>query len=252
VKLRDLPLGARLGIACLVLTMLGGFAASAAQVFFHHRKKDDNPKMSMDDIKGAYHGVDVTAPLLTALERNHPENLPAAQRESLLKWLRGDRISQDYDNLDLGDNAPGEIIAASCVSCHSRQSTDEVAKKVPLEYWDDVARVAFSKNLSPVPEEILVVSTHTHALSLAPLSVVIAGLMVMTRWPRRVVSLSILLSGGALFLDLGAWWVSRVQPGAVYLVVVAGGVYMGTTVLMLLGVLADLFTPRAKGAPAGL
>lgn len=246
MKLRELPLGARLGIACLVLTILGGFAASAAQVFFHHRKKDDNPKLSIDDIKGAYHGVDITSPLLTSLKRGHPENLPEADRAALLTWLQGDRVGQDFDSLDLGDAAPGEIIARSCVSCHSRQSTDAVAKKAPLEYWDDVAKVAFSKSLSPVPEEILVVSTHTHALTLAPLSVVIAGLMILTRLPRRLVSLAIFLSGAGLFLDLGAWWVSRFEPAAVYLVVGSGGVYMAVTVLMLLAVLADLFMPLAK------
>ncbi len=251
MKLCDLPLGARLGIACLVLVMLGGLAASAAQVFHHHRKKDDIPALSMDDIKGAYHGVSVTAPLLAALERGHPEDLPQSERSALLTWLRGDRVSQDYDNLDMGDNAPAEILARSCVSCHSRQASDAAAKRTPLEYWDDVARVAFSKNLTPVPEEILIISTHTHALSLAPMSVVVAGLLLATRLPRRLAGPAIFLSGAALLLDLGAWWVSRTQAPAVYLIVTAGGVYMGTTALMLLAVLADLLMPRGKAASAG-
>lgn len=229
------------------MTLLGGFVASVAYVRIHHSPKDDQPGLSFDDVKGAYHGVQRRAPLILALERGHPQELPAAKRESLLAWLRGDRISQDYDNLDLGDAAPAEIIRVNCVSCHARGASDAAAKRIPLEYWDDVKSLAYSKQLDPVPTNILVVSTHTHALSLGALTAVVAGMLVLTRWPRGLVSLLVLVTGAALMLDLGAWWVSREISGAVYVVIGAGAAYSGGMVLSLLAVLADLLLPRLRG-----
>lgn len=246
MRLTELPWGARLGLACVVITLLGGLVASAAYVRIHHAPKDDEPGLSVDDVKGAYHGVQRRAPLMAALERGHPQELTAAKRESLLAWLRGDRISLDYDNLDLGDAAPAELIRANCVSCHSRSSSDEVAKRVPLEFWDDVKRVAFSKQLDPVPVSILVTSTHAHALGLGPLTAVTIALLLATRWPRRIVSLMAMVMGAALMLDLGGWWVAREVSGAVYLIMGAGATYLITTALALAAVLADLLLPGGK------
>lgn len=246
MKLVELPWGARLGLACIVITLLGGLAASAAYVRIHHAPKDDEPGLSVDDVKGAYHGVQRRAPLLAALERRHPAELTEANRQTLLTWLRGDRISQDYDDLDLGDAAPAEIIRANCLSCHSRGSSDEVAKRTPLEFWDDVKRLAYSKQLDPVPVSILVTSTHAHALGLGPLTVVTIALLLATRWPRRLVSLMALVMGAALMLDLGGWWAAREVSGAVFLVIGAGAVYLVTTSLALLAVLADLLLPGGR------
>lgn len=253
MRLVDLPWGARLGLACVVVTLLGGLAASAAYVRIHHSPKDDEPGLSLDDVKGAYHGVQRRAPLIAALERRHPADLAETKRESLLTWLRNDRISLDYDNLDLGDAAPAELLRTNCVSCHSRSSSDEVAKRTPLEFWDDVKRVAFSKHLDPVPVSILVTSTHAHALGLGPLTVVTIALLLATRWPRRVVNLAALVMGVSLMLDLGGWWAAREVSGAVLLVIGAGAAYLITTGLALLAVLADLLLPggtRARGSPA--
>ena len=65
--LRTLPLTVRIGISCLVLVLLGGLAASAMHLFWHYENRDERPGMTMDDLEGAYHGVERTAPILMAL-----------------------------------------------------------------------------------------------------------------------------------------------------------------------------------------
>jgi hypothetical protein len=244
-RLRRLGAGARLGIGFVVLTILGGLAASGAQVFLHHHNKDEQPELSMDDIKGGYHGVQSQARMLKALQNGHPPTLAQPQRDTLLKWLRGTRIAEDYDSLDLGDAAPVEIISHSCLDCHGQKNADHspIAKTVPLDSWNDVKKVAFSKDLSPPGMDILITTTHTHALSLGSLTLVVMGLMLATSWPRRLVRGSVGIVGVALFLDLGAWWLSRVSEAAVYLIVGAGTVYNGVLALMLLAVLVDLCRP---------
>lgn len=245
-RLRDLGAGARLGLSFLVLTLLGGLGASLQHLVWHHQNRDERPGLSMEDIQGAYHGVRVRSPLIVALERNHPSDLPAAEREALLKWLQGTRISEDYDNLDLGASAPGEILAARCATCHSRQSADAAAKRVPLEFFDDVKAVAFSRDVRPTDVKILAASTHTHAISLGVLSIVVALLLCGTRWPRGLVGAAVALMGLALFADLGAWWLARDTAGLVYVIAGAGAAYSGLTALALVAVLIDLWLPGRR------
>jgi len=252
-RLRSLPAGVKLGVACLVLVLLGGLAASGLHMRWHYENRDERRGLSMDDFTGAYHGVQRVAPLITALERKHPEELPETQRQTLLAWLRSDRVSEDYDSLDLGDNAPAEILSEHCLSCHSRQSEegDGIGREIPLEFWGDVQAVAFSRQIQPTPVTVLATSTHTHALSLGTMAIVIAGLALSTSWPRRLIELGVLLLGAGLLADMGAWWLARSSPAFVWVILVAGAVFNGAAGLLLLGVLLDLFMPTPRRADAG-
>jgi hypothetical protein len=258
-RLRALSPAARVGVTCLVLVALGGLVASARHVVDHDQGRDERPGLSLDDIRGAYHGVRTTAPLIMALKRDHPAELtddkalllPAREKGVLMRWLESDRISEDYDNLDLGDAAPAEILSARCLACHSRQATqgDGVGERIPLDYWDDVEKVAFSREILPVDVEILTTSTHTHALGLATLSLVVAGMLLATGWPRRPAHALIALMGIGLAADLGGPWLARSWEGAIYLMVAGGGVFGTVMVLSLLAILVDLWRPMRKEQP---
>lgn len=252
-RLRHLGWFARLGVAGIVLTLLGGLIASAAYVHVHHAKRDGQSGLSMTDLIGSYHGIDSPAPLLQTLRRGHPEpphELDPLERDSLIDWLQSDRIAQNYDNLDLGDFAPAEIIAVNCLECHARRAADthEIARTVPLDYWDDVSRLAFPLKIDPPPMEILIVTTHTHALSLATISSVTMLLLLVTSWPHRLVGFLIGAGGIALLLDISSWWLARLDAGFVYVIVMAGGAYLAITAAAQLAILIDLVMPRQGDA----
>ena len=246
MQLRDLPFGARLGVSALLLVIAGGIAASLSHVHSHYQNRDESPGLTLDDLEGAYHGLDRPSQLLTAIERGHPEGLEAAAKKTFTDWLNGDRIVESYDDFDLGDYAPAELIAVYCLDCHSRKSElgDGIGERIPLDYFDDVKALAFSKRVEPTPPDVLAASTHAHALALASLSLVLALLACMTAWPRRIVSIAIGAIGVALLLDIGGWWLARELPAATGLVVGAGAVYNGGTGLLLIGILIDLWRPR--------
>lgn len=237
---------ARFGLTMLVLVIIGGLAASATHLLWHHENRDDRKGVSYDDIAGAYHGVTADAPLVRAMARNHPPELSEAARKVLADWLASGRISEDYDNIDLGDNAPDAIIATNCVSCHSRNASDVEARKIPLEFFDDVKRQAFAKNIQPTDIKILAASTHTHALALGTLSLVMAWLVLSSRFSRVIGPVLLGVSGLALFVDLGAWWLARDNAIWVKAILVAGPAYVGATGLMCLLTIADLWLPVRK------
>lgn len=239
---------ARLGMVCIILTILGGFVASGIHLKWHHENRDEREGLSQTDIVGAYHGVRNRAPMLVAMEGNHAEELPSEQRKILLDWLNADRISEDYDNLDLGDLAPAEIIAVNCLNCHSRQTPDgpDNASDIPLDFWDDVRAVSFSREISPTNIKVLAASTHAHALSLGTLLILAVLLAVMTRWPQKCIGIVSLIAGASLLIDMAAWWLARNNEGLVILIILGGTAFSGATVILYLSVIVDLLMPPPK------
>lgn len=251
LRLRSLGLSARLGVAGFVIVAIGGAAVSGMYLYMHHQERDERVGLTLDDIRAHYHGIVSPAPLLESLESGHPETLPDRDRGILLDWLRGDpaRLSQQYDNLDLGADAPAEIMAVSCLDCHARSSTGPDSwPQVPLEYWDDVEALSVSRNIQPVPLEILAASTHTHALGMASIGVVMALLGLLTSWPRRLVGLMVGATGVGLALDLSGWWITRVAADYAAVVAIGGAMYTGGMSLIGLMVLLDLCMPHGKPA----
>jgi len=243
LRLRRLPAATRFGLSCVVLVLLGGFLASGLYMADHHENRDERAGLTLDDIEGHYHGVRTPSLLRDALERGHPEQLAAASRDTLLAWLNGDRISEDYDNLDLGDQAPAEILAGSCLGCHARNADDPIAASVPLDYWDDVKRIAFARTIEPVGTEVLLASTHTHALALGTVSALLILLASWTRFGRKLVPLVSAVMGCALLVDLAAWWLARDSAALVPLIVAGGAAFALGAVLLGVLILTDLWLP---------
>ncbi len=247
-RLRELSPALRLGLTGILLTLAGGFAAGAAQIVLHHAPKDEEPGLSLTDLMGSYHGVRQPARLRTAIEGEHGKAYlaDASERATLLAWLSGGRLSEEYDSLERSADSPAEILEGNCLRCHARKAKEGggIGTTLPLEFWDDVKKVAFAQELDPVPLDILVVTTHTHGLSLPLVTLLAAGLFLLTRWPRRVRHGVFLAAGLGLFLDLGGWWLARETSAGVFLILGAGAVYGTAMAGALFGTLADLWLPR--------
>lgn len=241
--LRQLPLGARYGLILLCLVLIGGFAASFAHLVWHHENRDERPGLTLDDIRGAYHGIQTTSPIKLALDRNHPETLGPANKKALRDWLGSPRIAEDYDSFDKGDAAPAEIIKTNCLSCHGRAAASTpqgtIARTVPLDYWDDIKPLAFSRKVDPNSVTVLAASTHTHALSLGTLTILICALLCLTSLPRRLTGAICFFASLGLLADFAGWWLARGYDSAVYAIIIGGGVYNSIMALALVMIAVD-------------
>jgi len=242
-RLRRLPISLRLALAALLL--------------------------SFADLEGSYRGVDQPSRLKRVLDEPHGRDhlQDAKEREVLAKWLAGRRINEEYDSVDLGELAPAEILARRCVACHARSAKESAGAKgigatLPLEFWDDVAKVAFEKRLDPVPVDVLAMSTHAHALTLPLVMLAVGGLALLTSWPRAPMRLLVAVGCVGLLVDLMSWWLARGDvavlaavsgPFYVQLIVAGGALFGGALALELALIFVDLLLPgsRAAGAVAG-
>ena len=146
------------------------------------------------------------------------------------------RLSPTYDSLDLGADAPAEIIAVSCLDCHARSSEGEHA----------------APGVRPMPLEVLANSTHTHALGMSAIGIALSLLALLTSWPRVIVGAVIGLTGVGLALDISGWWITRAVSDWAYVVIAGGAAYTGGLSLLGVLVLADLCMPGPRrGGDAG-
>ncbi|CAG0959478.1 hypothetical protein PHYC_00643 [Phycisphaerales bacterium] len=261
--LRSLPLGVRLALVCLCGVLGIGLAASLQHLRWHYEKRDERPGFTMDDVTGAYHGMQSVAPLRVALERGHPETTSQADREALLDWLLGKKdaagkrpkqgnpsLGSDYDSIDLGDKAPIELIRANCLECHAKSAaaTHAIAKQFPLDSWDDVRGFAISREINPTDPKKLAISIHAHALSLGVMALVVSGLFWCTAWPRKIVSAVILVTCAGLLADFVGQLAARDYVAGVWFIMAGGAAANGLMGLMLLAVVVDVIRPARKEA----
>lgn len=245
LKLRDFGFGVRLGLTLLAFVILGGSVASGWYMRSHHDNRDERAGFTLDDIRAHYHGIRSKSPLLGALERDHPEDMDAGQRQVLIDWLTGDRVREDYDNFDLGENMPEEIIAVSCVSCHDSGATGpEAYPELSLRYFDDVMANSVSREINPVGVQVLAASLHAHSLALGTMCIVMVLLVALTRAPRLVVGVLAVMIGAGLLVDLGSWIPARQNAVFIYGIVGGGLVFQAGVVLSLAVVVVDLWLPR--------
>lgn len=246
-RLHSFGIGVRLGVTLLVVTILGGYAVSGVYLKWEYENRDERAGLTVDDVRGAYHGVRSISPLITALEEGHPEelghDLGDREREVLLEWLRGDRISEQYDSLELGAYAPAEIIAADCLECHARGSTGEHASPLSLEYWDDVEAVAYSREVSPKAVRVVAASTHAHAPTMALVLLMIGALSVMTRFRPGFVGFCFALGAAALLADMSGQWLARRAEVFVWAIVGGGFAYVASVGVLGLLVIAECWLP---------
>lgn len=250
-RLKDLNPLARAGITLLIVTLVGGYVVAGLHLRWHYDNRDERAGFTLDDVRAAYHGITSEAPLLSALRSGHPEDLAEGDRDALIAWLESDRINIDYDNFDLGDEAPSEILAISCLDCHARSSSGEgAAPELPLESADDVLAIAYSRDVRPSPTQILAVSQHTHAPTMALVLLVVGVLGAMTRWWGWLTGLVLGVGGLGLLADMGGQWLARGAEAWVYAIVGGGFAYAGAVVLLSLAVVVDLWLPGGRAAPS--
>ncbi len=251
LKLCNLPLLAKIGLSGLLITFGGGLLASFITLQNHYENRDERRGLTKDDITAAYAGLQTPSPLMAVVDGRHPKvDLPVELKPdaaaTLRKWLLADRQSENFDNFDFADPTPKDILAASCVSCHGPQGQDASARALALDRWESVTKVAFARKIERTPDKIKAISTHVHATAMATMSVAICGLALVASFLRKLSILLIGLTGAALAVDIGAWWLAPSFPWTVYLIIGGGAIYNLGTGLLLVLIFVSTWLPRER------
>lgn len=247
-RLRNLPVGTKLGILCALVVLFGGYEVAAIKhLIEHHSPRDGVEGFSIDDVEGVYHGLNNPPRMLTILEQNHAPDMADDDRTILLDWLRSTNIPANYDNLDFAAFTPDEIIAANCLDCHGRTTAADQGEGIALTTWSEIQRFSFPVVVNPADEAIMLASMHAHAPVMAVITIVVALLACMSGWaPGWLRGSLILLAGAALLVDLASWFPARSNQSFSYAIMYGGIIHSAAMGLLMAIVAIELLLPRRR------
>ena len=247
-RLRDFGNFQRIGITGVLVCLAVGQLAGLQHMRGHYDKRDDRPGFTVDDIKSAYRGLDAPAPILASLNSGHPSTLKDADRKVLTTWLTSGKIEQDYDNPDLGALSPKEIVAASCLQCHSAKSPADKAHTLKLDTTADIKKVAFARQVLPTPPDKIIVSIHAHASSMGLMALAVMALAAFSRWPRFFTGFLAAACGLGLCGEFAGMWFARESENWIKVLMISGGAFHASFALLTLLTFLDLWIPGGRSA----
>jgi hypothetical protein len=140
------------------------------------------------------------------------------------------------------------LFEARCARCHA-DGTGGQAGQIPLETWEQISDYCqVENNAGGMSLKKLAQSTHVHLLGFAMLYGLTGLIVTLTSYPgwmRAVLGLWPLL---AQLVDIGFWWLARLDPTFARAVVVTGGVVAVGLFLQIVLSLFNLFGRAGKVA----
>jgi hypothetical protein len=158
VRLRNLPLGAKVTLTAFLALMGAGYLVAVTNIYLHHNEADLEPGLGPGDLLAVYHGLERDAPAGTIPQKAHMlrrvepggdmrKYLEKGGEEAvrtLIGWLEAGAQETDFSREGLfrpGDPSPQDVIAENCVRCHNARDGDK--KDVPYaESRDDLPTYA--------------------------------------------------------------------------------------------------------------
>ena len=138
------------------------------------------------------------------------------------------------------------IVATRCARCHSESKSGSAAE-CPLDTWEQIHEYcAVQTTDGGTSVKKLALTSHVHLLGLAMLYGMTGLILTLTTYPAWVRTLLGPLPIVAQVVDIGLWWLGRVDPLYAKAVVFAGGAAALGLVLQIGLSLFDLFGKAGK------
>lgn len=224
--LKKLPLGIKLGLTAFLLIAGIGYLLGFTNIYLSYSPNDQNPGLSVADVRLAFYGSREGTKLETAIQGPMRQYFASdSDFEKVRQWIREGGKESSFVNVQ-------PVFAASCDSCHSNASrvggvvTEDYAGLSPLLAQD-----------SGIPVARLVQISHTHVLAALPLIFLLCFVFSFSRFPQVVKGVVIVFSLLAIPADIGSWWLAKLSAAAAPLVILGGvclGLAFGALVLLTL------------------
>ncbi len=193
-----------------------GYLTAVANLYFQFRLADGKPGMSLADVAIHFHGNPAQTLLATMINGPMREHLAdEAQLRTIMNWIESGAKREDFAPVH-------QILGAQCIGCHNRQAPR------PLETFEDVAQTTVMN--SGMSWGRLAMVSHQHLFGLALLCLGLAWLLSATATPFKFKAIVIALGFVSTLIDIGGWWLTRLNAGLAWVVILGGalsGLFFG-------------------------
>lgn len=274
-RLANLSLPAKLLVTLFLLIIGPGYLFGTVNIFYKHQLADDEPGLTLDDLRATFHGMEktfkpddkriVNSLMLTQVSpdgemREYLEEGGEPAVRGLTTWLENEAKENEFTQEGLaqaGDPSAQAIIKAHCIVCHNADGgemedvpyaeTEESDPQYTLVMETAKPDITVeesgeqTKIYKPTSESRLVQITHVHILTMPVFTFLTGVLFLMTGISTKLKLLIGPLPMLAVMLDIGGWWAARFIEPFIYVIAAAGGIFGAMYALQILCVLGSLW-----------
>lgn len=235
-RLAQLPASARLAITCFVLLIGIGYLTSVAHMYFTYAMTDGKPTLTAADVRLQIAGKREKTLLEAKLVGGSMEKMLSdpGERGRVLDWIHGGASESGFA-------AVQPVFAQRCAACHSANGN---AKFRPLTDFKEVAAVA-QPDRGETPAAWARVA-HIHLQGLATIFLALGLCFAFCGCAEWLKLLVIPLPFVALLADFGARALTPTWPVLVYGVMGAGALGALAMLILVVGILNELWLVRLK------
>jgi hypothetical protein len=208
----ELPLSMRTLFTATLLVMGIGYLFAMVQIYEVDAGRDGKPGLSAEDIAISYSGNRTATRLESALSGPMSGMLPVDDRTTIISWVHRGLDQAEYQS------RIKPIVDQRCLACHDG-SNPHIANLNGLENISKVAQVDTGMSLAT-----LVRVSHIHIFGITFIFFV-TGLIFSHAYVRPVwfKSAVIALPFLSMIIDVGSWYLTKVNTAFAWTVIVGGG-----------------------------
>ncbi len=242
----------RLVFAGFAILTTASYALAALNLYLNREMSDGQPGLTQGDVVALFHGEPgKSRMLLQVTEGSMKEYLPPGEEGArLVRWLEagGPRTwtLEGAEKTYEADIQP--ILEMNCVECHHPSANREEGgnPSSPFQTYEEVARHT-APSEGGMPVKTLAWVSHIHLFAIGFAFFVYAMIAERLRMSDRLRRTIWIFSASGLLVDVGGWWLTRLDAAFAPLVQIGGGM-VGFSFLVW-GGLTLFFSARPRTDP---
>lgn len=219
--LADLALPIKTLFTGYLLAIGLGLLMSGVQIMLTHGMADGKLGLSVDDIVYSYYGDRSGSKLESKLNGSMKENAPPEVRLAMIKWVRTGAPENEWQ----GTIKPQ--VDQYCAPCHANMpGLSNLSDKAVMSTMTKVNEGASVSTLTRV--------SHIHLFGISFIFFFVGWIFTYASgFSPMIKAILIFTPFGFLILDIFAWWLTKLEPGFAWLVIIGGfGYSLASTVMI--------------------
>lgn len=220
-NLEDLALPVKALFTGYLLVIGLGLLMSGAQIMLTHGMADGKPGLSLDDIVYSYYGNREGSKLEAKLNGSMKDYAPGEAKLAMIKWARAGAPESEWES------KIKPLTDQHCVTCHANMpGLTKVGEK------DAMIKVAATDRGADITSLTRV--SHIHLFGIAFIFFFVGLIFSLASGFSPIVkSLLIFTPFIFLIIDVASWWLTKMNPGFAWLVMVGGVGYSIASTIMI-------------------
>ncbi len=214
-----------------------GLMMAGGQIMLTHGMADGKFGLSVDDIVYSYYGNRKGSKLESKLNGSMKDKATPAENLTMIKWARDGAPETEWEP------TIKPIVEAKCAMCHTGMHMSSLPNLTRYTTMKEVAHVDHGAEIG-----LLTRVSHIHLFGIAFIFFFIGLIFSMAvGFNKWIKAFLIFVPFAFLIIDVASWWLTKINPGFAYMVIIGGFGYSMAAAVMLFTSLYQMWIMPLRG-----